>query len=131
MNRGFFFWRWLPKRPFLRSSLPFPITFLSRQLATFISMNASNNHFPCPHCSNSATKAGRNLSGSQSYRCRQCGRKFTPKPRPNGYPKEMRDRAIARFLAGTSFRAIARELQVNHQTVANWIAAYEVEAAGE
>ncbi|MEM7115557.1 MAG: helix-turn-helix domain-containing protein [Chloroflexota bacterium] len=96
-------------------------------------MNALHNHFPCPRCGNcdNHAKAGRNLSGSQSYRCGQCSRKFTPQPRPNGYPKAIRDRAIALFLAGASFRAIARELQVNHQTVANWIAAYEAEEAGE
>lgn len=39
----------------------------------------------------------------------------------------MREQAIARFLAGESFRAIARDLQVNHQTVSNWIVAYEAE----
>ena len=96
-------------------------------------MNASPNQFPCPRCGNCSNnaKAGRNLSGSQSYRCGQCRRKFTPNPRPNGYPQTLREQAIARFLAGISFRAIARELQVNHQTVANWIAAYEAEEAGE
>lgn len=96
-----------------------------------ISMNAANYELLCPHCDNRGdhAKAGRNRSGSQSYRCGQCGRKFTPKPRPNGYPQAMRDHAIARFLAGASFRAIARELEVNHQTVANWIAAYEAETA--
>ena len=92
-------------------------------------MNASNHTLSCPQCghTHSFNKAGRNPSGSQSYRCGQCNRKFTPKPQRNGYPHAMREQAIARFLAGESFRAIARDLQVNHQTVSNWIVAYEAE----
>lgn len=93
-------------------------------------MNASTNPIRCPHCGtqHSLIKAGRNPSGSQSYRCGKCGRKFTPNPRSIGYPQTMRDQAIARFLEGASFRAIARELEVNHQTVANWVATHEAES---
>jgi transposase-like protein len=48
--------------------------------------------------------------------------------RPNrmrmGIPAEVRLKAIQLYLEGNSFRSIDRLLQVNHQSVANWVKVY-------
>lgn len=47
----------------------------------------------------------------------------------NGYPNDLRKKAILMCLEGHTFRAIARKLDINHQTVVNWINAYVVQSA--
>ena len=80
----------------------------------------------CPRCQlqEKQYKVGFNLSGSQKYRCYKCGKNYTPKPNQNGYPAEVRLKAIQLYLEGNSFRSIQRLLKVNHQSVANWVRAY-------
>jgi transposase-like protein len=68
-------------------------------------------------------KAGRTRAGSQRYRCRACGHKYTPEPKARGYPPELRTRAVQQYVDGGNLRRIARHLGVVHQTVANWVAA--------
>lgn len=76
----------------------------------------------CPYCDSSVVvKNGRNRSGSQRYLCRDCGKGFTPEPRPKGYPREMRHEAVRLYLEGMNLRRIGRMLSVHHQTVANWL----------
>lgn len=67
-------------------------------------------------------KAGHNPSGSQRYRCRACGYKFTPERAVQGYGEEMRRVAHRMYIDGMGLRRIARHLGVVHQTVANWVA---------
>ena len=78
----------------------------------------------CPHC-NGATlvKTGLNPSGSQRYVCKTCQRVTTLEPERNGYAPEMREQALRLYLEGNGFRRIGRLLEVNHQTVANWVSA--------
>ena len=45
-------------------------------------------------------------------------------PNENGYPAEVRLKAIKLYLEGNSFRSIERLLKVNHQSVANWVKEY-------
>ncbi len=71
---------------------------------------------------------GKNPSGSQRMRCQACGRRCTPRPQARGYPDEVRGRAIRMCLEGVSFRQVARELGVNHQTVVNWVNSYVAHA---
>ena len=80
----------------------------------------------CPRCQakEKQNKVGFNPSGSQKYRCYECGKNYTPNPNENGYPAEIRLRAIQMYLEGNSFRSIERLLKVNHQSVANWVKAY-------
>jgi len=80
----------------------------------------------CPSCETKEKqyKVGFNSSGSQKYRCYECGKNYTPKPNQNGYPAEVRLKAIKLYLEGNSFRSIQRLLKVNHQSVANWVRAY-------
>ena len=79
----------------------------------------------CPYCHQfeRSVKAGRNPGGSQRYRCQTCQRYFTPKPNPRGYDPALHEQALKLYLEGTSFRATGRLLNLNHQTVANWIKA--------
>ena len=80
----------------------------------------------CPSCHSTERqiKAGRNRAGSQRMQCRECNRHYTPKPKLNGYPEEVRQQAVRLYLEGTNFRRIGRLLSVNHQSVVNWINAY-------
>ncbi len=77
-----------------------------------------------PYCraSKRQIKAGRNRAGSQRFQCREGDRHhYTPEPKPNGYPEEVRLQAVRLYLEGTNFRRIGRLLSVNHQSVVNWI----------
>src|SRR6185369_15285460 len=80
----------------------------------------------CPHCQTSENqiKIGFNASGSQRYRCKHCGRKYTPEPKEVGYPEAQRQQAVQWYVDGMNFRRIARHLGVHHQTVINWIHAH-------
>jgi transposase-like protein len=80
----------------------------------------------CPSCqaTTKQCKVGFNQSGSQKYRCYECGKNYTPEPNRNGYSSEKRLKAIKLYLEGNSFRSIERLLKVNHQSVANWVKAY-------
>ena len=80
----------------------------------------------CPRCEaeEGQIKAGLNRSGSQRHRCKVCGRKYTPEPKPHGYPDRVRLQAVRLYVDGMNLRRIGRTLGVNHQSVANWVNAY-------
>ncbi len=80
----------------------------------------------CPYCSATQRqiRAGRNRGGSQRFQCRECSRHYTPQPAVNGYPEEVRRRAVALYVEGINFRRIGRILNVNHQSAANWVNSY-------
>lgn len=80
----------------------------------------------CPNCHSSERqiKDGRTAAGSQRYRCKLCGRRYTPDPQESGYDEEVRLQALRLYKDGVSLRGVSRILDVNHQSVANWINAY-------
>ncbi len=80
----------------------------------------------CPRCNKTQRQArdGRTAAGSQRYRCAFCGCRYTPQPRDLGYDEEIRFQALQLYLEGCSMREVARRLDVNHQSVANWMRAY-------
>jgi len=80
----------------------------------------------CPYCkiNENQVKIGFNASGSQRYRCKSCGRKYTPEPKEQGYPEGLHQQAVQWYVDGMNFRRIARHLGVHHQTVINWNNAY-------
>ncbi len=80
----------------------------------------------CPRCGvdTHQTKDGFTPQRSQRYRCRECGCRYTPFPKSQGYDEEVRFQALQLYLEGMSLRDIGRLLDVNHQSVANWIQAY-------
>ena len=84
---------------------------------------------PCPNCQQDqrVVKAGVNVAtGSQRYRCQQCQRYFTldRDRKPRGHDAKLREQALKLALEGTSYRGIGRLLNVNHQSVANWVSAH-------
>jgi len=80
----------------------------------------------CPRCQSAQgqIKDGRTAAGSQRYRCKQCGTRYTPLAKERGYDEEIRLQALSLYLEGLSLREISRLLSVNHQSVANWINDY-------
>jgi len=80
----------------------------------------------CPYCKTDEqqVKIGHNASGSQRYKCKRCGRKYTPQPHDVGYPEALHQQAIGLYVDGINFRRIARHVGVSHQTVINWINAH-------
>jgi transposase-like protein len=81
----------------------------------------------CNKCGKSewVSRAGRNRSGTQRYRCNNCQRYFTPDPKPQGCDPQTRQLALKLALEGMSNRAIGRVLNINNQSVANWLAREE------
>ena len=77
----------------------------------------------CPKChrQDEQIKDGFTPAGSQRYRCKSCGCRYTPYAKEHGYDEEVRLQALTLHLEGHSLREIARLLNVNHQSVANWI----------
>ncbi len=80
----------------------------------------------CPRCQSRRRqiKDGRTPAGSQRYRCKQCGTRYTPSAKERGYDEEVRLQALSLYLEGLSLRETSRLLSVNHQSVANWINDY-------
>ncbi|MGQ9814805.1 MAG: IS1/IS1595 family N-terminal zinc-binding domain-containing protein [Candidatus Roseilinea sp.] len=61
----------------------------------------------CGHCESEQTvKAGKNGSGSQRYKCKACGRHFTPEPNAVGYSLAIRQEAVAMYVDGHNYRQI-------------------------
>ena len=80
----------------------------------------------CPHCKTNEDqiKIGFNASGSQRYKCKRCGRKYTPDPHEAGYAEDLHQQAVRLYVDGVNFRRIARHLGVHHQTIINWVNAH-------
>jgi transposase-like protein len=74
----------------------------------------------CPQCQASSNQHRIGFQhGKQRYRCRQCGKRYTPGAKT--YGDTIRQQAVRMYLNGLGFRQIARQLGVVHQTVANWV----------
>ncbi len=84
----------------------------------------------CPKCQvdELQIKYGRTAANSQRYRCNLCGHRYTPNPKLAGYEEEVRLQALNLYLDGASLREVSRILDVNHQTVANWVNGYANQA---
>lgn len=79
----------------------------------------------CPTCKEKTRqiKAGKNVSGSQRWRCKHCLKNYTPEPNSLGYDEELKLQALRSYVEGNSLRGIRRILKVHHQTVSNWFEA--------
>jgi len=80
----------------------------------------------CPKCQQTErqVKSGRTGTGSQRFKCQSCGHRYTPEPKAQGYSDDIRLRAVEMYIDGGNLRRVARQLGVNHQSVANWVNAY-------
>ncbi|MBC8138239.1 MAG: LacI family DNA-binding transcriptional regulator [Fibrella sp.] len=76
----------------------------------------------CPHCHQSTSQVRAGLSqGRQRYKCAHCQRRYIESPQTPVYSDALHQRVSALHETGKGIRAIAREVGVNHQTVANWL----------
>lgn len=77
----------------------------------------------CPQCHQvgEVIKSGKNRSGSQRFRCRACQLYFTPQPATWEPDQARKAEVLALVAQGMSYRRIARQLGVHHQTVSAWI----------
>ena len=55
-----------------------------------------------------------------------CSCKYTPEPKAQGYPDEVRQQALQLYVDGMSLRRIARHLGLHHRTVSLWVQASAV-----
>lgn len=53
----------------------------------------------------------------------QCGCKYTPEPKPIGYPLEIRRQALQLYVDGMNLRRIRRHLGIHHRTISLWVKA--------
>jgi transposase-like protein len=77
----------------------------------------------CPQCKleTDQNKDGFTNAGSQRYRCKECGCRYTPEKKAQGYEKQLRYLAIRMYADGLNFRQTARHLGVSHTAVMNWV----------
>lgn len=76
----------------------------------------------CPRCgaTERQIKGRRTRAGDQCYACRLCGRYYTPKPMPRGYPESFRLKAVEMYLKCGSYSLVAQELAVRVDSVIKW-----------
>ena len=77
----------------------------------------------CPKCGKleNQVKAGRNSSGSQRCKCKECGTYYTIEPKRHEYPEETKELAIKMYYGGVSGRGVGKILGMNKSNVMNWI----------
>jgi len=77
----------------------------------------------CPICEKSENQrmCGKNRSGTQTFLCRHCKKAYTPEPKRNAYPEEVREMAIKVYYAGASGRGVGKIFGFSKANVYNWI----------
>ena len=80
----------------------------------------------CPKCHQEGeqNKDGFTAQGSQRYRCKKCGTRYTPEPKEAGYSEDIRMQAVRMYADGAGFRQVSRQLNVSHVSVMNWVKAF-------
>jgi transposase-like protein len=53
-----------------------------------------------------------------------CKCKYTPEPKPRGYPEDLRKQAVQLYVDGMNLRRIGRHLGIHHGTVSSWVQAH-------
>ena len=84
----------------------------------------------CRHCGcdRYQVKNGSSPTGVARYKCGECKRTYAKQSKARGYPATLRLLAVRMYVDGTNFRRIARTLEVNPQSVVNWVNAYHHKA---
>ena len=69
----------------------------------------------CERCKNenNQIKAGKTKAGSQKYKCKVCGKVYTPNPKGRNYSEEVKKQAIKLYMEGNSGRAVGRRLGIS------------------
>ena len=74
----------------------------------------------CPKCSGLERVKNGFMCGKQRYKCKTCGCNFS-KSTKQGYPLQIKKKALQYYLEGMGFRRIERLLCVSHVSVMNWV----------
>jgi transposase-like protein len=82
-----------------------------------------DNKMTCPRCgaSDRQNKHTANPSGSARFRCRRCGKTYTPQPTKYQYTEEERSQAIKSYYECKSGRAVGRLMKMDKSNVVRWI----------
>jgi len=76
----------------------------------------------CPYCGSDTRQVKAGMANDvQRYKCMTCQRRYTIEHQDRGYPADVRQEAVRLFDQGIKLRQIAKQLGVNHQSVANWM----------
>ena len=76
----------------------------------------------CPKCGETAQiKAGFTGNGSQKYKCKSCGKTYTPEPKKSGYSEEEKQMAIKYYYEGNSGRSTGRFFKMSKANAVRWI----------
>jgi len=77
----------------------------------------------CPKCGKveNQIKVGRNRSGTQRCKCKECNITYTIDPKKREYSEETRTLALKIYYSGVSGRGVGKILGMNKANVYNWI----------
>ncbi|MGN1044300.1 MAG: helix-turn-helix domain-containing protein [Acutalibacteraceae bacterium] len=80
----------------------------------------------CERCKNEnkQIKVGKTRAGSQIYKCKHCGKTYTPKPKERKYIEKIKRQAIKLYMEGNSGRTVGRILGISKNTCLYWIRKY-------
>jgi len=77
----------------------------------------------CPKCGKveNQIKVGKNRSGTQRCKCKECSITYTIDPKKREYSEETRKLALKIYYSGVSGRGVDKILGMNKANVYNWI----------
>lgn len=77
----------------------------------------------CPQCGAKKRqhKQGFNRSGTQRYRCMECGKKYTPEAKRNEYSEEIKMQAMKIYYSGVSGRGVGKIFGMSKANIYNWL----------
>ena len=69
-------------------------------------------------------KAGKTKAGTKKYKCKICGKYYTPESKKRRSSEESKKQAIKLYLEGNSGRAVGRILEIGKNMCLYWIRKY-------
>ena len=77
----------------------------------------------CPKCGNNTNQVndGKNRSGTQRCKCKECNITYTLNPKTKAYSEEVRNNAIKTYYSGVSGRGVGNLMSFSKANVYNWL----------
>ncbi len=107
-------------RLYIQSSEEKHQNFKNQNLKNY-NLKVHNQGMKCRYCASKKICKNGYRRGKQNYICSVCGRQFVEYYSSRGYSYEIKQKCISMYLNGMSYRAIERQIGVNHNTIINWI----------
>lgn len=82
----------------------------------------------CPKCKHTNFCKDGIVNQRQRYQCKKCSYRYTVIRKSDVRPDEIKRMALAMYLEGLGYRAIAKIIGVNHVTIFYWIKEWGVHA---